>query len=443
MFVDILMLLLGVLLTLGTFIFVSAEFSLVALDQAVVERHAQSGDVQAARVLRATKNLSTQLSGAQIGITLTTILLGYTTQTTIADLLSLALGSAGLALALATGIAAIVAAVIINAFSMLFGELVPKNLALAHPMMTAKLVVPFHTAFTALVKPVIVLLNGSANWVLARMGITPQEEISSARSASELASMVRHSAEEGTLDTSTASLLTNSIRISDLTAVDVMTDRGRVHFLDSDASAADVVALSHETGHSRFPVIGDDSDDVIGIVSLRRAIGVPFERRTDVPVVSNSLMTDAPTVPETAPIGPLMVQLRDEGVQMAIVLDEYGGVSGVVTLEDVIEEIVGEVSDEHDGRRLGIRTRSDGALLIPGTLRPDELLDRTGIVLPADPAYDTLAGLVMNELGRVGRVGDQVDVEGVSLQVVAMQGRRITQIALIVPDGADAGEAES
>ncbi|WP_076463933.1 hemolysin family protein [Actinomyces mediterranea] len=443
MFVDILMLLLGVLLTLGTFIFVSAEFSLVALDQAVVERHAQSGDVQAARVLRATKNLSTQLSGAQIGITLTTILLGYTTQTTIADLLSLALGSAGLALALATGIAAIVAAVIINAFSMLFGELVPKNLALAHPMMTAKLVVPFHTAFTALVKPVIVLLNGSANWVLARMGITPQEEISSARSASELASMVRHSAEEGTLDTSTASLLTNSIRISDLTAVDVMTDRGRVHFLDSDASAADVVALSHETGHSRFPIIGDDSDDVIGIVSLRRAIGVPFERRTDVPVVSNSLMTDAPTVPETAPIGPLMVQLRDEGVQMAIVLDEYGGVSGVVTLEDVIEEIVGEVSDEHDGRRLGIRTRSDGALLIPGTLRPDELLDRTGIVLPADPAYDTLAGLVMNELGRVGRVGDQVDVEGVSLQVVAMQGRRITQIALIVPDGADAGEAES
>ena len=443
MFVDILMLLLGVLLTLGTFIFVSAEFSLVALDQAVVERHAQSGDVQAARVLRATKNLSTQLSGAQIGITLTTILLGYTTQTTIADLLSLALGSAGLALALATGIAAIVAAVIINAFSMLFGELVPKNLALAHPMMTAKLVVPFHTAFTALVKPVIVLLNGSANWVLARMGITPQEEISSARSASELASMVRHSAEEGTLDTSTASLLTNSIRISDLTAVDVMTDRGRVHFLDSDASAADVVALSHETGHSRFPIIGDDSDDVIGIVSLRRAIGVPFERRTDVPVVSNSLMTDAPTVPETAPIGPLMVQLRDEGVQMAIVLDEYSGVSGVVTLEDVIEEIVGEVSDEHDGRRLGIRTRSDGALLIPGTLRPDELLDRTGIVLPADPAYDTLAGLVMNELGRVGRVGDQVDVEGVSLQVVAMQGRRITQIALIVPDGADAGEAES
>ena len=209
------------------------------------------------------------------------------------------------------------------------------------------------------------------------------------------------------------------------------------------SSAADVVALSHETGHSRFPIIGDDSDDVIGIVSLRRAIGVPFERRTDVPVVSNSLMTDAPTVPETAPIGPLMVQLRDEGVQMAIVLDEYGGVSGVVTLEDVIEEIVGEVSDEHDGRRLGIRTRSDGALLIPGTLRPDELLDRTGIVLPADPAYDTLAGLVMNELGRVGRVGDQVDVEGVSLQVVAMQGRRITQIALIVPDGADAGEAES
>ncbi len=442
MLVDLLMLALGVLLTAGTFVFVSAEFSLVALDQAVVEKRASAGDKSAAGVLKATRSLSTQLSGAQVGITLTTILLGYTTQAALAELLADGLGSVGAAEAIAAGAAAIVAAILVNAFSMLFGELVPKNLALAHPLRTAGMVVPFQTVFTTLVTPIIVVLNGTANAVLRLLGIEPQEEISSARSASELAAMVRHSAQEGTIDTSTASLLTNSIRISELTAVDVMTDRGRLHVLDSDASAADVVALSHETGHSRFPVIGEDLDDIVGIVSLRRAIAVPFERRAEVPVVSASLMADAPSVPETAPIGPLMVQLRDEGLQMAVVVDEYGGVSGVVTLEDVVEEIVGEVSDEHDGRRLGIRTRADGALLVPGTLRPDELFERTGVALPEDGAYDTIAGLVMSELGRVAQVGDTAWAQGSSLEVVAMQGRRITLIAIVPPPEADDEEVE-
>ncbi|WP_131333565.1 hemolysin family protein [Schaalia vaccimaxillae] len=426
--VDILMLLLGVVLTAGTFIFVSAEFSLVALDQAVVERRVLEGDKSAAQVLKATKTLSTQLSGAQVGITLTTILLGYTTQTTIADLLTQALGNAGVALALSGAIAAFVAAIFINAISMLFGELVPKNLALSHPMRTARIVVPFHMLFTAIFKPAIIVLNGSANWVLARFGIEPQEEISSARSASELAAMVRHSAEEGTLDTSTASLFTNSIRIGSLTAADVMTDRGLLHTLAENQTAADVVAVASQTGHSRFPVIGDDSDDIVGLVSLRRAVAVPFERRVEVPVVSSSLMAPAPSVPETAPIGPLLVQLRDEGLQMAVVVDEYGGVSGIVTLEDIVEEIVGEVADEHDQRRLGIRQRPDGSFLIPGTLRPDEVRERMDIVLPDDGPYDTVAGLVMTLLGRVPEVGDKVDALGVGLEVSQMQGRRVTQV---------------
>ena len=427
------MLVLGLVLTAGTFVFVSAEFSLVAIDQAVVEKRAEEGQRGAARVLRATKTLSTQLSGAQVGITLTTILLGYTTQSTIASLLESALGSAGVAWGLATGIAAVAAAAFINVFSMLFGELVPKNLALAHPMDTARAVVPFQMAFTTVFAPVIWVLGGTANWVLRRMGIEPREEISSARSAGELAALVEHSAEEGTFDTSTASLFTNSIRMSRLCAADVMTDRGRVRTLPEGASAADVIALAAGTGHSRFPVIGEDSDDVVGLVSLRRAVAVPHERRAEVPVVSSSLLAPAPSVPETAPIGPLMVQLRDEGLQMAVVVDEYGGVSGIVTLEDVIEEIVGEVSDEHDQRRLGIRPRPDGTLLVPGTLRPDELKARTGIVLPDDGPYDTLGGLIMNELGDIPAVGQRLQVDGVGLEVAQMQGRRVTQIALTPP----------
>ena len=427
------MLVLGLVLTAGTFVFVSAEFSLVAIDKAVVEKRAEEGQRGAARVLRATKTLSTQLSGAQVGITLTTILLGYTTQSTIASLLESALGSAGVAWGLATGIAAFAAAAFINVFSMLFGELVPKNLALAHPMDTARAVVPFQMAFTTVFAPVIWVLGGTANWVLRRMGIEPREEISSARSAGELAALVEHSAEEGTFDTSTASLFTNSIRMSRLCAADVMTDRGRVRTLPEGASAADVIALAASTGHSRFPVIGEDSDDVVGLVSLRRAVAVPHERRAEVPVVSSSLLAPAPSVPETAPIGPLMVQLRDEGLQMAVVVDEYGGVSGIVTLEDVIEEIVGEVSDEHDQRRLGIRPRPDGTLLVPGTLRPDELKARTGIVLPDDGPYDTLGGLIMNELGDIPAVGQRLQVDGVGLEVAQMQGRRVTQIALTPP----------
>ena len=427
------MLVLGLVLTAGTFVFVSAEFSLVAVDQAVVEKRTEEGQRGAARVLRATKTLSTQLSGAQVGITLTTILLGYTTQSAIASLLESALGSAGVAWGLATGIAAFAAAVFINVFSMLFGELVPKNLALAHPMDTARAVVPFQMAFTTVFAPVIWVLGGTANWVLRRMGIEPREEISSARSAGELAALVEHSAEEGTFDTSTASLFTNSIRMSRLCAADVMTDRGRVRTLPEGASAADVIALAASTGHSRFPVIGEDSDDVVGLVSLRRAVAVPHERRAEVPVVSSSLLAPAPSVPETAPIGPLMVQLRDEGLQMAVVVDEYGGVSGIVTLEDVVEEIVGEVSDEHDQRRLGIRPRPDGTLLVPGTLRPDELKARTGIVLPDDGPYDTLGGLIMNELGDIPAVGQRLQVDGVGLEVAQMQGRRVTQIALTPP----------
>lgn len=427
------MLVLGLVLTAGTFVFVSAEFSLVAVDQAVVEKRTEEGQRGAARVLRATKTLSTQLSGAQVGITLTTILLGYTTQSTIASLLESALGSAGVAWGLATGIAAFAAAVFINVFSMLFGELVPKNLALAHPMDTARAVVPFQMAFTTVFAPVIWVLGGTANWVLRRIGIEPREEISSARSAGELAALVEHSAEEGTFDTSTASLFTNSIRMSRLCAADVMTDRGRVRTLPEGASAADVIALAASTGHSRFPVIGEDSDDVVGLVSLRRAVAVPYERRAEVPVVSSSLLAPAPSVPETAPIGPLMVQLRDEGLQMAVVVDEYGGVSGIVTLEDIIEEIVGEVSDEHDQRRLGIRPRPDGTLLVPGTLRPDELKARTGIVLPDDGPYDTLGGLIMNELGDIPSVGQRLQVDGVGLEVAQMQGRRVTQIALTPP----------
>ncbi|MDO5721611.1 MAG: hemolysin family protein [Actinomycetaceae bacterium] len=421
---------LGVLLTLGTAVFVAAEFSYVALDSASVERRAAAGDSRAKQVLGAIRKLSTQLSGAQVGITLTTILLGYTTQVALADMLRRSLLGLGVAAAIATTISLVLAIILINAFSMVFGELIPKNMALSDPFRAAGWVTPAQTAFTAAFSPLIRLLNGTANNVLHAVGIEPMEEISSARSASELAALVRHSAQEGTLDTSTASLLTKSIAINERTAVDVMTDRGRMKALMASDSAADVVELARRTGHSRFPVVGEGSDDIVAFVSLRRAVAVPFEKRQAVSVLSSSLTSSPLRVPETLALAPLLLELRQEGLQIAVVVDEYGGTSGIVTLEDVVEEIVGEVADEHDLRRHGIRRLRSGAWQVPGTLRPDELEERTGIWVPDDGPYETLAGLIMARLERIPAVGDEVQVEGAKLTVANMEARRINLITV-------------
>jgi CBS domain containing-hemolysin-like protein len=250
--------------------------------------------------------------------------------------------------------------------------------------------------------------------------------------------LVRRSAQVGTLDASTATLLTNSIEFSELTAVDVMTDRQRVRVLRRDEPAAEVVRLARETGHSRFPVIGDDSDDIVGLVHLRRAIAVPYEKRGEVPAAA--LMIDAPRVPETVRLGPLLVELRDHGMQMAVVVDEYGGTSGVVTLEDVVEELVGDVADEHDRRRTAASPRADGAWMVSGLLRPDELHETTGLVVPEDGRYETLGGLVMAALGRVPEVGDEVLVGDVRLSVESMARRRVERV-LVRPAEAGAGAA--
>lgn len=423
---DILLILFGVLLTAGTAVFVAAEFSLVALDPGTIERKARDGDSRAAAALKALKKLSLELSSAQVGITLTTILLGYTTQQAVANLLEGPLQSAGMASAAATGLAVALSLVIINLFSMLFGELVPKNFALAEPLGTAGVVAPIQGAFTTALKPVIVGLNSSANWLIRKFGIEPAEELSGARSATELVALVRRSASLGTLDISTARLLTRSIGIGRLTAVDVMTDRGRVNWIDHTASAADIVQLARATGHSRFPVVGDDLDDIRGFVNIRSAINVPYERRSEVPVTSSTLMKPIERVPETVALAPLLVQLRDSG-QMAVVLDEYGGTSGIVTLEDCVEEIVGEVADEHDPRRLRARFSADG-WVIPGDMRPDELARESGLRVPDDGPYETLAGYIMTELGRLPEVGDEVVGEDVILTVEKLDGRRVVSV---------------
>jgi CBS domain containing-hemolysin-like protein len=428
---------LGVLLTLGTGVFVAAEFSLVTLDRPTVERARDAGDRSAAGILEGLRTLSTQLSGAQVGITLTTLLVGYLVEPSVSRLLQGPLASAGVPEGALQPVAVGVGMFLATAASMLVGELIPKNLAISVPMATARWSVPLQRGFTFATRPLIRLLNGSANRVLHALGIEPQEELSSSRTPEELASLVRRSAEAGTLDEGTAVLLARSLGFSSHTAADVMTHRVRMVSVRRDDTAADVVRLARGTGYSRFPVIDEDLDDIVGVVHVKRAIAVPHEKRAEVPAAA--LMSEALRVPETVRLDPLLVQLRDQGLQMAVVSDEYGGTAGVVTLEDLIEELVGEVADEHDRARAGARRLRDGSWMVPALLRPDEVRDRLGADIPDGPAYETLGGFVMARLGRLARVGDEVVVPGGVLRVERLDGRRIDRLRFVPMD--DDGQA--
>ncbi len=399
----------GLVLIAFTALYVAAEFSLITVDRATVTRQAADGDAGAQSLLTGLRSLSTQLSGAQVGISLTTLALGFVMQPALADLIGAPLGWIGLGEAASVTAAVVIALVITNVLSMVFGELVPKNLAIAEPMGTAKAVVGASRISTTVFKPLIWALNGTANGVLRMLNIEPQEELRSARSPDELSSLVRRSAEQGTLENRTAGLLARSISFSDKTAADVLTPRPRVRFIKSVETADDIITAAAETGHSRFPVIGEDSDDVLGLVHLKRAVSIPREQRSHVPV--SALASELPVVPETMPLDALLDLLRERGFQMAVVADEYGGTAGVLTLEDVVEELVGEITDEHDPKARRAERLPDRTWLLPGILRPDEVAEITGVLLPEAGEYETIAGLVLARLGRLATDGDFTVVE--------------------------------
>ncbi|MGK3953489.1 hemolysin family protein [Microbacterium sp. I2] len=422
---DYVMLGVGLLLTIGTGLFVASEFALVNLDRADLEARQAAGETRLALTISALRITSTHLSSAQLGITLTTLLTGYTMEPAISNLLAPVFDAWGIPEGVSRPLAAVIGVSIATIFSMILGELVPKNFALAIPRQTAKLVMPFQVGFTTVFRPAIVVLNGSANGVLRAIGIEPKEELSGARTAEELSSLVRRSASAGLLEEDTASLLDRSLTFSRLTAADVMTPRPSVHAIAADDSAEDVIQLARRTGHSRFPVYDESMDDITGVVHLKAAVGVPRDRRRDVPAAA--LANEPVRFPEAVHLDVLVSELRARGYQMAIVVDEYGGTAGVVTLEDLVEEIVGEVLDEHDRRRAGI-VRVEDTVIFPGELRPDELLDRTGIRIPEGDVYDTVGGFIMSVLERIPTAGDTIELEDGSIEVQRMDGRRVERV---------------
>jgi CBS domain containing-hemolysin-like protein len=420
-------LLLFVLLTLGTAFFVAAEFALVTVDRAEIDTKAEAGDRSARKVRRALRELSFQLSGAQLGITITTLLTGYLAKPALADLLS--------PLELTDAMVQLIALLIATLFSMLFGELVPKNAALARPMPLALRTAGPMRAFSRVFKWFINILNGSANWLVRRMGVEPQEELASARSPEELGLLAAISARAGALPTETALLLQRTVRFGEKRAAEAMTPRIDVVGLSSTTTVARFFEVVRETGHSRFPVYEETLDTVTGVVGLTDALGVPPARRSLTQVAA--VAREPVMVPGSLDLDGVWAALRGAGASMGIVVDEYGGTDGVVTLEDLVEELVGEIADEHDeaaeeesGSIEVTVPGGDRTWLVDGMLREDELVEQTGFRLPEGP-YETLAGFIMARFGHIPAVGETLTFGDWELTVVEMDRHRIEQVRLV------------
>jgi CBS domain containing-hemolysin-like protein len=425
MWFEWLMVAVGLVLTVGTGFFVASEFALVNLDRNDLEGRERAGEARLGPTIRALRITSTHLSGAQLGITLTTLLTGFTFEPAVSRLLEGPLAAIGVAAGAVRVVGAVVGIGLATLLSMVIGELVPKNLALALPLATAKVVVPFQTVFTAVFKPLILLCNNTANAIIRALGVEPKEELSGARTAEELTFLVRRSATEGVLDADHATLLDRTLRFSDHSAADVMTPRVRMAKLAATARAADVIDLSQRTGFSRFPVIGQDADDILGVVHVKRAFALDAATRPQVTVAD--LMVDPIRVPESMRVDTLLGALRRGIFQIGIVVDEYGGTAGIVTLEDLVEEIVGELRDEYDQAHPGL-VRYGRCLVFDANWRPDELLERTGVRVPDAPDYETVGGFVADELDRLPEVGDEITIAQGRLRVEGMDGTRVGRL---------------
>ncbi len=446
-----LLLLLTLLLIAANALFVAAEFAFVTVDRPSVEKASQSGDKRAASLQAGIKKLSTELSGAQLGITITSLLVGFIAEPSIATLLRGPLEDLGLPEGSSLAVSLTLAFIIATVTQMVFGELVPKNWALAEPMRVGRAVAGANRGFTWFARPLIRVLNGSANRIVRALGVEPREELASARSAQELGSLVERSAARGTLDPRVARRLARAADMKDKTASDAMTPRTRVDFMDADYSVADMLKAASRTGHARFPVMGENVDQIIGVAHFKKAMAVPARQRKKTSLKEICLPVEH--VPSTMPLSAVLDALRT-GAQLAVVVDEYGGTDGIVTLEDLVEEIVGEIEDEQDQpvsrfRRIGERRWS-----LSGLLRPDEAGDIAHVEIEEARESDTLGGLLTELLQRFPSVGDSIDVDArdldnrdpddlatpvvVRLTVTRVDGHRVDRLVFAVLPPEDA-----
>ncbi|MGW0788827.1 hemolysin family protein [Streptomyces sp. NPDC002911] len=430
---EVLLLTLALALTLACALFVAAEFSLTTVERGDLERAVAAQERGADSALKAVRELTFQLSGAQLGITVTSLVIGMLAEPSLATLLRGPLEAMGLGAA-ASSVATILGVALSTVVLMVVGELVPKNWAISRPLAVAKVVAAPQRGFTAAFGPFIHHLNTTANRFVRRLGLEPAEELASVRSPSELASLARHSAAEGAIEADSAELFVRTLHLGELTAENVMTPRIDVRALEAHATAADAANLTYATGLSRFPVYRDSLDEVIGTVHIRDVLALDPDKRHVTPVTE--LATEPLLVPDSLPADRLLERMRAHRT-MAVVVDEYGGTAGVATVEDIVEEVVGEVRDEHDPAQapdlLPAPPTADGRATweADGGVRIDELA-RIGLTAPDGP-YETVAGLVATRLARIPVEGDSVVLDGWQLDVLDVEHHRADRVHITEP----------
>ncbi|MEU9790021.1 hemolysin family protein [Streptomyces sparsogenes] len=431
---EVLLLAVALLLALACGGFVAAEFSLTTVERSELERAVERGERGAASALKAVRGLTFQLSGAQLGITVTNLVVGMLAEPSVAALLAGPLEAMGVPSSAVRSVALVVGTALSTVVLMVVGELVPKNWAISRPLPVARAVATPQRAFSAAFRPLIAHLNNTANRTVRRMGLEPAEELASARSPQELVALARHSAREGALEEDTAELFVRTLNLRELSAENVMTPRVQVIALDVRATVEDVANATRATGLSRFPVYRGSLDTVVGTVHIKDVLAVGAGERPRHPV--SELMREPLFVPASLTVDRVLDRLSGDR-SMAVVIDEYGGTAGVVTLEDIVEEVVGEVRDEHDPHEkpdlAPVGKDAEGRALYDadGAARVDQL-EAIGMRVPHGP-YETLAGLVATELGRIPVRGDALAVAGWGIEVTEDSGHRAARVRLRAP----------
>jgi CBS domain containing-hemolysin-like protein len=420
-------------LILATGLFVAAEFAFVAARRGRLEDAASTGDAKAARAVEVHKRLSFMLSGAQLGITVTTLVVGFIAKPTLGRALEPIVGALGVPESVSFAVAVTIGFILATAAQMVVGELAPKNLAIAKPEPVAKALASSTLVFLRLASPLIRLFDGSANRLLRALGIEPVDELHSGVSVEELDLIVEDSVAHGKLTTRQAALLERAIDFGTLHASEAMVPWNRVATIASAATGEDLRRLM-ASAHSRFPVVAADGS-VAGVVHAKDLFDIADDAFGTTTV--GALARPALVVPESARLRSVLAALRRDATEMAIVADEYGAPAGVVTLEDLVEELVGDIADEYDPAALEIRQEPDGSWIVPGSWRIDEIERDTDVALPGDGAYDTVAGLVLARLQRIPSVGDHVEVAESILEVLTMDGWAVTTIRLTPPTHPD------
>jgi CBS domain containing-hemolysin-like protein len=433
-------LLLVALLIAANGMFVAAEFALVSVRRPTIEERAAAGDRRARAVSRELSDVSSALSSAQFGITVTSLLVGFLAERTIGDtVVRPLLDVVGLPEQAALTVTVTAAFLVSTIAQMVFGELFPKNLAISRPLGVALAVTPLSRTFGVVLGPVIRVFDRSAEAITERVfRVEVADELEGGHSLDELARIIAVSGEEGSLTTEQAELLRRAVELGDHRVSEVMIPRPDIAWLTFDDTLADLREAARRTGHSRFPVRGETEDDVLGTVHLKDLLQVPDVEHATTPVTV--VAVDPLAVPESESLRRFLTDLRRQQRTFAVVIDEYGGTAGIITLEDVIEQLVGDIEDEFDRARAAVRRVGHGRHLVRGSLRVDRVEELLGSELP-DGEYETIAGFVLDRLGHIPEPGERVLHDGLVFTVTRVEDVRITEVAIEPSDDAPTGDA--